>query len=87
MNLLILEKCFLQKDLGQTFDEQDVHVGKQGKEAEETVLKIQTDKVSFDQLLLSLGKGYSLSVQDQSQCRMHDSGVFPCPVGLAQKSI
>lgn len=64
MNLLILEKYLHQKDLEQIFDEQNVHVDEQGRAAEETVLKIQTDKVSFDQLLFSLGKGHSWSVQE-----------------------
>jgi len=41
LNLLTLEKCFLQKDLDQIFDEQGVHVDEQDKAAEETALKFK----------------------------------------------
>lgn len=42
LNLLILETCFLQKDLDQICDEQDVP--EQDKAAEETVLKFKPTK-------------------------------------------
>lgn len=51
----------------QIFDEQDIHAGEQGKAAEETVLKIQTDKVSFDQLIPILRE------RIQSDCSGPDS--------------
>lgn len=47
LNLLILETCFLQKDLDQIFDEQDVNVPEQDKATEETVLKFKLTKSVF----------------------------------------
>lgn len=47
LNLLILETCFLQKDLDQIFGEQDVNVPEEDKETEETVLKFNLTKSVF----------------------------------------